>query len=121
VLLAAGAITAARVTAAPTCVDFDGGPTGTGTAWGTGTNWSTDAVPGLNDAACIGSTFTVVHSTGTDSVAAIQSSGILQLTGGTIDVTSPTDPSAIARLTMSSGTLSGARWRWRGRSTRRAT
>ncbi len=96
--------------AAPTCtISFRGDPTGGGsTAWGTAANWSPQRLPGANDDVCIGPAWTVVHSTGTDTVLSIQSQGDLQLTGGSLTLTRTTDPSPITQLEMTSGTLAGA-------------
>src|SRR5437899_11846241 len=89
--------------AAPTCtINFTGARS---TAWGTAANWNPAVLPGPNDDVCIGPTFTVVHSTGTDTVLSIQSQGDLQLTGGSLTLTRTTDPSPITKLEMSGGVL----------------
>jgi hypothetical protein len=90
---------------------WDGGPAGaTSGSWGTATNWSPDGLPGPADHVCIPDGNVVAHASGTNSVASLQSPGTLQLSGGTLSLTSTAvgEESTIAVLNQSAGTLSGA-------------
>lgn len=100
--------------APPACTHTWTGGAGT-TAWGTASNWSPPSVPGQtagrDDHACIPDLVAgieVVHSTGTTSIPSLQGAGGVQLSGGTLNVTSGTDPPSIARFDQSGGTLGGA-------------
>ena len=85
-----GAMTPSAL-AAPCTWTWDGGA-GT-TAWGTDTNWDTNMLPGPADIVCLGAA-EVVHGAGSTAVLAIQGgSGQLRVTGGTLWLTSTTEPS----------------------------
>src|SRR5437899_9423536 len=92
--------------AAPTCTIKFASPTGN-PAWETPSNWDLNRLPGANDDVCIGAQFTVVHSTGADTVLSVQSQGDLQLTGGSLTLTRTSDDSTITKFEMTGGTLAG--------------
>ena len=93
-------------TAAPACtIAWDGGA-GT-TAWGTTANWNPDRLPDAADHVCIDTGFSVVHSSGTDSILSLQSSGTLTLSGGSLALTDTANDSNATTLTQSGGTLAG--------------
>jgi hypothetical protein len=90
----------------PACtISFDGG--GGSAAWNAAANWDPDVLPGPADHACIGASFTVVHSTGADSVQTLQVDGGLTMSGGTLSPTSAADDSWIVEFTQTGGTLGG--------------
>ncbi len=88
-------------------ITWDGGA-GT-TAWGTAQNWTGDVLPGAADRACIPASagVTVVHSTGTTSVASLEVTNGLTLSGGTLSVTDTGASSSVGTLTVSGATLGG--------------
>ena len=72
--------------------------------WGVGANWSTGTVPGSGDTAIIASLnpgAQVTYSTGNSTVAAVQASSPLEITGGTLTV------SGSAAITGTTFTLDG--------------
>ena len=98
---------AQTATAALPCTITWDGEAGT-TSWATGVNWDTDVVPGPNDDVCIPDFsfgIDVVHSSGATTIASIQGSGGLEISGGALDVTGISDPISI--LVMSGGSLGG--------------
>lgn len=98
--------TSSQTTSVGNCTKtFDNG--GGDLKWGTATNWNPDGVPTGTDRACIGSAYSVVHDTGTNSVSTISANGTLTVSGGTLLVT---DLGALGStfagaLTVSGGTL----------------
>jgi hypothetical protein len=78
------------------------------TSWDDAANWAPDGVPSAGDIACIGSGFSVDHSSGaSDSVLAVQSSGTLTVSGGSLALTSASTPSTATDLNQSGGTIGG--------------
>jgi hypothetical protein len=85
-------------------------------SWHTASNWQdnlgANRVPGAGDHVCISSaanTDSIAYSTGTTSVASLESEEALTISGGTLELTSATEESKVNNLTLSgSGTLSGA-------------
>jgi hypothetical protein len=85
-------------------------------SWHTASNWQdnlgANRVPGAGDHVCISSaanTDSIAYSTGTTSVASLESEEALTTSGGTLELTSATEESKVNNLTLSgSGTLSGA-------------
>jgi hypothetical protein len=74
-------------------------------AWDVGSNWSTGRKPGAADDAVIDAPgLTVRHSTGADSVHSITSNGTLELSGGSLGVSSA---STLNAFTLDGGTLAG--------------
>jgi fibronectin-binding autotransporter adhesin len=69
-------------------------------------------VPGSGDHVCIpnvtDTTTGVTFSTGTTSIASLESAETLIISGGTLELTSTSQGSKTVELTMSGGTLSGA-------------
>ena len=79
----------------------------TGGDWGVGANWSTGTVPGSGDTAIITSLnpgAQVTYNTGSSTVAAVQASSPLEITGGTLTVTGATQITGTT-LTLDGGTL----------------
>ena len=75
--------------------------------WGVGANWSTGTVPGTSDTAIIASLnpgAQVTYNTGNSTVAAVQASSPLEITGGTLTVTGSTQITGTT-LTLDGGTL----------------
>ncbi len=106
VLLCALLAWAPSVTAEPSCTDTWTGPSEG--SWGTAANWSTSAVPGSSDVACVGPGATVHISGGSEQAGVLRDEGALVVSGGSLELTSTTDSSMIASLTVSGGTLTGA-------------
>ena len=80
-------------------------------SWHTASNWDANRVPGAGDHVCISSaanTDAIAFTTGTTSVASLESEEALSISGGTLELTSATDESKVSNLTLSGGTLSGA-------------
>ncbi len=73
-----------------------------GGAWGTATNWSKGTVPGSTDVACIPSGTTVVFSSSAQSISALNSSGTLNLTTGSLVIANNSSANV---LNISGGTL----------------
>ena len=106
-LLVFAGLVAQRVSAAPTCTITWDGEAGT-TAWATGLNWDANVVPAPTDVVCVpnlGGAIDVIHSTGATTIASLQGTGGVQISGGTLDVTDTADP--IAALLISGGSLGG--------------
>ena len=108
-LAACGAIAALLVfvsaaAALPTCTDnFTGS---SGGDWSVASNWSTNAVPTSSTVACWGAGVTVVVST-SDTADSIQG-GVLDINGGTLDLTNASDDSTVGNVTLgTSSTLDG--------------
>ncbi len=79
----------------------------TGGDWGVGANWSTGTVPGSGDTAIIASLnpgAQVTYNTGNSTVAAVQASSPLEITGGTLTVTGSTQITGTT-LILDGGTL----------------
>ena len=77
--------------------------------WATAADWSTGTVPGSGDTAIIGTLnpgAQVTYNTGTSTVEALQDSGLLTITGGTLTVTGSTTVTGTT-LTLDGGTLAG--------------
>ena len=96
---------------------YDGGPTGTGTQWGTAANWrdtttNADRLPTTTDHVCIpdlgiaGVTFD--GSSGTATVLSVTAQETVNVTNGTLNMTSTTQPSTFAVLNFSGGVIGGA-------------
>jgi len=102
--------------AAPTCtINFNntaGGSFSTASNWNDATNPSTHRVPRATDYACIPSTVTgAVTLSGTNvSILGLSAAGTGGLAFGsdTLTLTSTTEPSTIAKLNLSGGTITGA-------------
>jgi VCBS repeat-containing protein len=81
-------------------------------SWHTASNWDANRVPGAGDHVCIpnlANTDAITFSTGTTSVASLESEEVLNISSGTLELTSVTEDSKVNNLTLSgSGTLSGA-------------
>jgi hypothetical protein len=69
---------------------FDGGPTGTGTAWGIAQHWNPDGTPTSTEDVCISGSFPVVINSSAWTAAALQvtSSAALTIAGGSLDLAS---------------------------------
>jgi antigen 43 len=91
----------------PSCTDSWTGAASDG-LWQTAGNWSTEAVPSSSDVACIGPG-TTVHLTGGVNHASVllDDEGTLQISGGSLELTSTGAPSAVGTLALSGGSLSG--------------
>ena len=94
---------------------FDGGSSGLGTAWNTATNWrdtttNADRLPTTTDHVCIPNLVpgAVTFDTGTTSVLSITSDEMLNVTGGTLNITSTLQPSEMFALNLSGGEFGGA-------------
>ncbi len=75
--------------------------------WATAADWSTGTVPGSGDTAIIGTLnpgAQVTYNTGASTVAALQDSGLLTITGGTLAVSGSTIVTGTT-LTLDGGTL----------------
>jgi len=96
-----------RTAADPTCTDSWTGAAGDG-LWRTAENWSTSAVPDSSDVVCIGSGVTVRVTGGADQAGVLSDEGILEISGGSLELASSTEVSRVESLTLSSGTLTGA-------------
>ncbi len=96
-----------RTAADPTCTDSWTGAAGDG-LWRTAENWSTSAVPDSSDVVCIGSGVTVRVTGGADQAGVLSDEGILEISGGSLELASSTEASSVESLTLSSGTLTGA-------------
>ena len=80
-------------------------------SWHTDSNWHANRVPQAGDHVCIpdvADTNGITFSTGTTSIASLESAEPLTLSGGTLELTSTTQGSKVNRLTLSGGTLRGA-------------
>ena len=78
--------------------------------WSVGSNWSTGTVPGTGDTAIIASLnpgAQVTYSTGSSTVAAVQASSPLEITGGTLTVTGSAAITGTI-FTLDGGTLTSA-------------
>jgi hypothetical protein len=106
-VLAALAVGVAQVGAAPACSITWVGPTSGGT-WSTAANWNLNRLPTDADHVCIPAGSTVIHSSGTTTIATLQAPGTLSFSGGTLTLASTTDPSNLGALQQSGGTLTGA-------------
>ena len=77
--------------------------------WDTASNWSTGQLPGPNDDVTISlaaNGFTVTHAAGvTESAHSLTSNANLTLTGGVLDLTSPS--MVTGAFTLTGGTLQG--------------
>ena len=87
----------------------------TSNSWHTASNWldnqNANRVPGAEDHVCIkdvATTGAITFTTGTTSVASLESAEALTLSGGTLNLTSPTEGSKVNDFTLSGGTLGGA-------------
>lgn len=85
--------------------------------WNTATNWSTGALPGLADDVVIGdgSSITITHSSGSNTVNSVQSQQAFTLSGGSLAVS--TTFQASNTIVLSGGTFSGGTINLSGRST----
>jgi hypothetical protein len=90
----------------PTCTTHWIGPADGN--WSDPLNWSAAAIPDARDTACAPTGATISLGEGTAEVAALQDGGALQLTGGTLTLTSTTQSSTIGALTLEEATLTGA-------------
>ncbi|MCL5946211.1 MAG: hypothetical protein M1472_05080 [Planctomycetes bacterium] len=75
--------------------------------WGVGANWSTGTVPGSGDTAIVANLnpgAQVTYGTGSSTVAAVQASSPVEITGGTLTVTGSTQVTGTT-LTLDGGTL----------------
>src|SRR6185437_6193285 len=97
---------APSVSAEPSCTNTWTGPSEGD--WGTASDWSTSSVPSSSDVACVGSGVTVSVTGGSNRAAVLRDEGTLQISGGSLELSSTTDPSSVASLGLSGGTLSGA-------------
>jgi RHS repeat-associated protein len=91
----------------PTCTDTWTGGAGT-EVWQTATNWSTSSVPGSGDVACIGTGVTVQVTGDTNQAGSLRDEGSLAISGGSLELTSSSEASSAAALTLSGGTLTGS-------------
>ena len=96
-LMVLGGMLSVSGRAASPCTDTFTGASGGN--WAVSGNWTTDAaahvVPGSSDAVCLGSN-TVLVSSGAQTASSIQDgTGSLEITGGSLTLTSTTDGSAI--------------------------
>lgn len=102
-LVPAGRLAAAGT---PSCtITWDGGASG---SWHTPSNWDPDRLPGPGDVVCIPAGANATYSESGTSVATVLVDGVLSLADGTLTVTSTADPSTIATLDQSAGTLDAA-------------
>jgi RHS repeat-associated protein len=101
------AVLPASTIADPSCTDTWTGGAGT-EVWQTAANWSTGSAPGSGDIACVGSGVTVQVTSGTNQAASLQDEGGLDISGGSLELESPSEASSTASLTLSGGTLTGA-------------
>lgn len=69
-------------------INWDGGPTGTGTDWGTAANWQGDALPGATDDVVIevSASNPTITANGTFTVKNLTSSELIAVTGGSLSV-----------------------------------
>jgi hypothetical protein len=102
-LVPAGRLAAAG--APPCTITWDGGVSG---SWHTPSNWDPERVPGPSDVVCVPAGATAAYTEGVSSVATVLVEGTLSLGGGTLAVTSTTDPSTIVTLDQVAGQLDGA-------------
>src|SRR5262245_29987999 len=65
-------------------ITWDGGSSGTGTAWNTAANWVGDVLPGTVDDAVIGPAFSgvTITSSGAVTIKSLTNAATLQITGG---------------------------------------
>jgi hypothetical protein len=80
-------------------------------SWHTASNWDLNRVPQAGDHVCIpdvADTDGITFSTGTTSIASLESTEHLTVSAGTLELTSTTQGSKTSKLTLSGGTLSGA-------------
>jgi Bacterial Ig domain/Calx-beta domain/Lamin Tail Domain/RTX calcium-binding nonapeptide repeat (4 copies) len=89
---------------------FDGGPAGTGTQWDLAANWNNDTLPGAGDHVCIPALAIpgVIFDSGTHAVLSVTSEEPFTVSGGSLSLTSGSQPSSFAALTVSGGTIGGA-------------
>ena len=97
--LALGGVLSATAEAQPTCDTFTDA---SGTDWATLANWSTGALPG-SDAACWASGTTVTVAEAGDTADSLEGSGDLDITAGSLTLTSASDPSTVDNLTLDGG------------------
>ena len=88
---------------------FDGGPAGTGTQWDLAANWSGDTLPAAGDNVCIPNLAIpgVVFDSGTHNVQSITSEEPFTVSAGVLNVNSLVQPSTLASLTLTGGTMGG--------------
>ena len=101
-------VPAGRLAAAgspPCTITWDGGASG---SWHNPVSWNPDRLPGPGDVVCISAGANVTYSESGSSVATVLVDGVLSLADGTLTVTSTADPSTIATLDQSAGTLDAA-------------
>jgi RHS repeat-associated protein len=75
--------------------------------WATAANWSAAHAPTSLDVACVGSGHTAIVNSGSNLVSVVQGAGAIKLTAGILEVLSSLEPSVIASLTQTGGTLTG--------------
>ncbi|HJT36519.1 MAG TPA: hypothetical protein VJ783_31135, partial [Pirellulales bacterium] len=83
---------------------------GDGISWNDAANWG-GTLPGANDNVVIPAGFTVVHSTGSDTIHSLQSASALTLSGGALTVGTTASPGTVEvdnNFTLSGGTLADA-------------
>jgi fibronectin-binding autotransporter adhesin len=87
---------------------WDGGA-GTN-SWSAAANWAPDGIPGQSDLVCIPAStgLTVTYASGTTSIASLESDGPLQVSGGTLNITSRARPSQLRNLKLLGGTIGGS-------------
>jgi hypothetical protein len=105
-LLVLAAILPAAAAAAE-CTDTWTGPAEG--SWSTVANWSAGHVPNSSDVACIGSGKTVNITSGSNQTAVVQGEGTLTIKESSLELTSASESSTLANLTMFiTSTLKGA-------------
>jgi RHS repeat-associated protein len=97
----------AGTSADPGCTDSWTGDAGDG-LWQSAGNWSMESVPSADDVVCIGSGTTVQVTGGTNHAGSLQDEGSLDITGGSLELTSASEASRVGSLVVQSGVLSGA-------------
>ncbi len=110
VFTAFAALAASGGCATPT-ITWVGNATTDPNSWHTPSNWDANRVPGAGDHVCIpdvANTNAISFSTGTTSVASLESADSLTVSGGTLELTSTMQGSEVDRFTLSGGTLAGA-------------
>ena len=105
-LVAILALGAASASAEPLCEDTWTGPAEG--EWTTEADWSSGKVPTSASVACIGSGKTVTVRFSGSVAGVVQGEGSVVISGGSLEVASALEPSAIAHLSVTGGELVGS-------------
>ncbi len=114
-----------QVVAVGACtINFDGGPSGSGTEWNVAENWDADRLPAAGDVACIGGSFAVTLSSGNHEVETllVTSTAVFTQSGGVLTINSVGSSSiGSGGFVQSGGTVTGpgtlninGLWTWTG-------